>query len=611
MSEEPSAISRISPAPAAQSDYDSICAALMQTERGRWFLEEYARRNRSADTRILLAAIQRIEAVVGAERSRQAQQGFRTDLLEMAQAIIRTRAEVDEIPSDSALRPQAAGLDGEAEPPPRTRDVFAAAERIRDVTWAMRGHGFDPTTCDQLEELAASILAATSLRDPTDRRASKLSEVLQYLEHRIETLMVGTRDGEAAAAAPRPSSHAALPAPAAGSGARHRAPRPHDPARAGCRLPRGGRRDPATGFSPRAVRRPRRSRRRHRGAATPGGGDRAAAEPPPARELEAAAGPAEPIPAVPADVLTAEAIDLPATDAGPEPLAAEAVERQAEESVSPRIQEVEAQAAELTSASEPGVWRAARNRHLLVRRSRACSCVEPPARYTGCAQRAGRAGRSSAGGAALHHAGGSHRERSPIRAGDGSGRPYGWRGSAFAGCGFDLRYSVAAGLLRLPACSGGARAGALHDRARSRRSGLGRPRPARTGSPASLPGRPATRSRRGHVGLANRDAETHGGGRIARRSGARRPGAGVAGRSNAATSPLRSPGGPQGDVARELIAPCSAWRKAEVVTPPGDGTARRPHCRRRAPPPRSFPGPRSCSPSGPRARPPRPARPPA
>jgi hypothetical protein len=175
MSEEHSAISRISPAPAAQSDYDSICAALMQTERGRWFLQEYGRRNRSADTQLLPAAIQRIEAVVVAERSRQAQQGFRTDLLEMAKAITRTRAEVAEIRSDAALRPESASPrePSPLSPPPQTRDVFAAAERIRDVTWAMRGHGFDPTTCDQLEELAASILAATSLRDPTDRRASQ------------------------------------------------------------------------------------------------------------------------------------------------------------------------------------------------------------------------------------------------------------------------------------------------------------------------------------------------------------------------------------------------------------------------------------------------------
>ena len=109
MAEELFAISTIAPAPAEPSDYDSICAALMQTERGRWFLEEYAKRNRSADTRVLLAAIQRIETVVSTdrgERDRQAQQGFRTDLLEMAKAITRTRAEVAEIRSDATLRPE-------------------------------------------------------------------------------------------------------------------------------------------------------------------------------------------------------------------------------------------------------------------------------------------------------------------------------------------------------------------------------------------------------------------------------------------------------------------------------------------------------------------------
>src|ERR1019366_474251 len=133
MSEELFAISKVPPAPAAQGDYDSICAALMNTERGRWFLQEYARRNRSADTQLLLAAIQRIEAVVCAERNKQAQQGFRTDLLEMAKAITRTRAEVAEIKSD-ALHPASVRPDNQP-PPPKTRDVFAAAERIRAVTW--------------------------------------------------------------------------------------------------------------------------------------------------------------------------------------------------------------------------------------------------------------------------------------------------------------------------------------------------------------------------------------------------------------------------------------------------------------------------------------------
>jgi hypothetical protein len=201
MSEELFAVSKVAPTPAAQADYDAICAALMHTARGRWFLEEYAKRNRSADTRLLLTAIERIEAVVCAERNKQAQQGLRTDLLAMAKAITRTRAEVAEIRAEPAPSPaSAAGPHEAASPrprPPQPRDVFAAAERIRDVTWAMRGHGFDPSTCDQLEELAAAILSASSLRDPSDHRASKLSEVLQYLEHRIDALLETCTDGDA------------------------------------------------------------------------------------------------------------------------------------------------------------------------------------------------------------------------------------------------------------------------------------------------------------------------------------------------------------------------------------------------------------------------------
>src|SRR5258708_17333523 len=119
MSEELAAISSTPPLPAAQSDYYCIYAALMDTARGRWFLQEYARRNRSADTKLLLAAIERIEAVVCAERSKQARQGFRSDLLEMSKAITRTRAEVAEIRSDAAGQPQSARPGGAAAPADR------------------------------------------------------------------------------------------------------------------------------------------------------------------------------------------------------------------------------------------------------------------------------------------------------------------------------------------------------------------------------------------------------------------------------------------------------------------------------------------------------------
>jgi hypothetical protein len=54
------------PAALADSDYDSILGAVMETARGRWFLHEYVRRNRNADTGTLLAAIDRIESMLKA-----------------------------------------------------------------------------------------------------------------------------------------------------------------------------------------------------------------------------------------------------------------------------------------------------------------------------------------------------------------------------------------------------------------------------------------------------------------------------------------------------------------------------------------------------------------
>lgn len=50
--------------PRGDSDYDIILAALSETARGRAFLQEYAQRNRVADTEALLTAIGRIEELL-------------------------------------------------------------------------------------------------------------------------------------------------------------------------------------------------------------------------------------------------------------------------------------------------------------------------------------------------------------------------------------------------------------------------------------------------------------------------------------------------------------------------------------------------------------------
>lgn len=50
-----------------EEDYRNFCAALESTQRGRDFLTEYGRRNRNADTEILLDSLDRIETMIKAE----------------------------------------------------------------------------------------------------------------------------------------------------------------------------------------------------------------------------------------------------------------------------------------------------------------------------------------------------------------------------------------------------------------------------------------------------------------------------------------------------------------------------------------------------------------
>ena len=53
----------------SEMDYEAIEAAVTETARGRWFLNEFARRNRSAELRQLLDAMGRLEGAISSGHS--------------------------------------------------------------------------------------------------------------------------------------------------------------------------------------------------------------------------------------------------------------------------------------------------------------------------------------------------------------------------------------------------------------------------------------------------------------------------------------------------------------------------------------------------------------
>ncbi|TVR09130.1 MAG: hypothetical protein EA385_08100 [Salinarimonadaceae bacterium] len=177
-----------------QADYEAIEGAVMETSRGRWFLAEYARRNRNADTRVLLDAIERIEAAVERDRETHEKDRLRIDLMEMARAISRTKTEIASIRphqvENSELTVASEQLDAIVRTTERaTSDILEAAEQVQEAAWTLRETGADEAICDELDRRATDIYTACSFQDLTAQRTSRIVQTLRYLEERINAMI--------------------------------------------------------------------------------------------------------------------------------------------------------------------------------------------------------------------------------------------------------------------------------------------------------------------------------------------------------------------------------------------------------------------------------------
>jgi chemotaxis protein CheZ len=193
--------------PLNEADYEAIEAAVMETARGRWFLAEYARRNRNADTTMLLKALDRIEATIGGKKSVEPVDRIRFDLIEMSKAIARTKTEIASIKPDAGDH----GKFGEASEEldsvvqateTATSDILACAERIQEIAWTLREQGVESEVCDLLDANATEVYTACSFQDITGQRTRKVIGVLRYLEDRINAMIgIWGLDGAMAAEA--------------------------------------------------------------------------------------------------------------------------------------------------------------------------------------------------------------------------------------------------------------------------------------------------------------------------------------------------------------------------------------------------------------------------
>jgi hypothetical protein len=170
-------------------DYDAILSAVMETARGRWFLVEYARRNRTADTRSLLAVLDRIESLV---RSRKLPdlENVRDGIGEIAEALAEVRREIAAGGEDRGRqRFQDVDFAAEAE---RTRadlqTVLRAGERIQEIAWGLREREVSPDLCDALDRYAVDILSSGRSAAAGVRGMASMARALRRIERRLDGL---------------------------------------------------------------------------------------------------------------------------------------------------------------------------------------------------------------------------------------------------------------------------------------------------------------------------------------------------------------------------------------------------------------------------------------
>lgn len=202
--------------PITEADFDAIETAVMETERGRWFLAQYADRNRNSDTTVLLDAIKKLENSVQDNQAATAAnvgEQVRFDLVEMAAAIAQTKREI------SALRPEGGDSDDinvateeldaiVTSTETATQEILEAAESVQEVAWTMREEGIAETYCEQIDNLVTSIYTACSFQDITGQRTSKVVSVLRYLEERLEAMRHIWGEDDLASDASAPDSEA-------------------------------------------------------------------------------------------------------------------------------------------------------------------------------------------------------------------------------------------------------------------------------------------------------------------------------------------------------------------------------------------------------------------
>lgn len=172
------------------ADYDAIERAIRETSRGRWFLSCYLERNRTAETKMLLAAISKLETAMRDNGQIVEESGAFETLLTLRQSFDEARDDMAHLPRTGQETPELPlqRFDFQATPSAMAEDVQAireAAASIHSAAYALQAAGVFQGVARQIAERADAIEHACAKQDAAIARAKRMAALLSEIESEL------------------------------------------------------------------------------------------------------------------------------------------------------------------------------------------------------------------------------------------------------------------------------------------------------------------------------------------------------------------------------------------------------------------------------------------
>jgi hypothetical protein len=168
-----------------REQYEALEKAVMESARGRWFLAEYARRNRAADTMMLLDALKKLESVAAATPRPSA------DIEGLAAAIKAVRSEIasvhnDRLPDGGCLSPDPGLYDRiAADARSATSEITKRSMSLRVIAGGLKASTVNDEHVQAVEANARSLEALSWSQEVLSERIAKAMGLLSHIDEAL------------------------------------------------------------------------------------------------------------------------------------------------------------------------------------------------------------------------------------------------------------------------------------------------------------------------------------------------------------------------------------------------------------------------------------------